>query len=174
MKYIIGLICDLCGGTTLINLALCLTRGRGRAHQKLMRLSLLLALVLLVRFGGGGLLALFGMGWRCDLRNGMNLIWSVLLIQCIWLSLDTFSGLPQCKGRWGVSVILSALGIELILLAGILYYLEFASWHDTVVMQNGNQIVVESNGHGTIGDRRAFLYVNSIVHGREVEYLWMS
>ena len=76
--------------------------------------------------------------------------------------------------RMGVSVILSTLGIELILIAGMLYYLTFASWHDTVAMQNGRQIVVESNGPGTIGERRAFLYVNSIVHGQEVEYLWMS
>ena len=42
------------------------------------------AAVLTVRYGGGFLLALAGLGWRCWVRNLMVLALCVLLFQGIW------------------------------------------------------------------------------------------
>lgn len=174
MKYIIVLICGLCGGITLINLARCLACGKVRAHQKLMRVALVLALVLLVRFGGGGLLALFGMGWRSQPRNILNAIWVVLLLAAVWNGVEAYWELPREKRRhktW--SALCFFVTFFSIIFSAVFYSMRY-QWHDWTAVQNGRLVVVESDETGSIGRRFAYLYVSPIVHGREVEYLWMS
>ena len=56
------------------------------------------AAVLTVRYGGGFLLALAGLGWRCWVRNLMVLALCVLLFQGIWYGLQVLGELEPAGG----------------------------------------------------------------------------
>lgn len=56
------------------------------------------AAVLTVRYGGGFLLALAGLGWRCWVRNLMVLALCVLLFQGIWYGLQALGERPRVRG----------------------------------------------------------------------------
>lgn len=56
------------------------------------------AAVLTVRYGGGFLLALAGLGWRCWVRNLMVLALCVLLFQGIWCGLQVLGERPRSGG----------------------------------------------------------------------------
>lgn len=54
--------------------------------------------VLTVRYGGGFLLALAGLGWRCWVRNLMVLALCVLLFQGIWYGSMPWGSAPGSGG----------------------------------------------------------------------------
>ena len=72
------------------------------------------AAVLTVRYGGGFLLALAGLGWRCWVRNLMVLALCVLLFQGIWYGLQVLGERPQVRGRWPEIVLGLAGGAALL------------------------------------------------------------
>ena len=75
------------------------------------------AAVLTVRYGGGFLLALAGLGWRCWVRNLMVLVLCVLLFQGIWYGLQVLGERPRVRGRWPEIVLGLAGGAALLTLA---------------------------------------------------------
>ena len=75
------------------------------------------AAVLTVRYGGGFLLALAGLGWRCWVRNLMVLALCVLLFQGIWYGLQVLGERPRVRGRWPEIVLGLAGGAALVGLA---------------------------------------------------------
>ena len=79
------------------------------------------AAVLTVRYGGGFLLALAGLGWRCWVRNLMVLALCVLLFQGIWYGLQVLGERPRVRGRWPEIVLGLAGGAALVGLALFLH-----------------------------------------------------
>ena len=66
-----------------------------------------------------------------------------------------------------------ALAMFILPCAAFMYY-TLGSWHDSVVTQDGYTIVRASNGHGSMGEVRCFLPINSLVHGMELDYDWST
>lgn len=134
--------------------------------KRLIRVAIPLGIVLLIRFGGAVILALFGLGWRCTPRNIMNIVCMLLLL----ITTALLSTMIGAKYPW-----ISLLGcLSIIALGfGIVMYSQ-VYWHDSIKVQKGVAVVTESNGHGSIGERRCFIHVNDLLHGRELGYDWSA
>ena len=135
------------------------------------------AAVALLRFGGGALLAWFDMGWRCGPRNTMDVILVILLVvamhRCTKVLERLADGHPSRATAYSFGALVLALAMFILPCAAFMYSILF-SWHDRVETKNGYTIVKEGNGHGTMGEVRCFLPVNSLVHGTELEYDWRT
>lgn len=135
------------------------------------------AAVALLRFGGGVVLSWFGMGWRCGPRNIMDVILIVLLVVAMYHCTKVLEQLasvhPSQSVAYHLGAILLMLAMFILPCAAFMYSILF-SWHDRVETKNGYTIVKEGNGHGTMGEVRCFLPVNSLVHGTELEYDWRT
>lgn len=142
--------------------------------------AVLLAATLLLRFGGEWVLSLAGMGWRCMPRNIMNLAWMVLLILAAWRLLrDMPPPSKRSTSRPWVRLCENALvcaAAAAILVTTLLIIPVYSQtyWDEWVLIQDGQSIVIASNGHGTVGERKAFLPINGLIHGKELEYDWLS
>ena len=96
------------------------------------------AAVLTVRYGGGFLLALAGLGWRCWVRNLMVLVLCVLLFQGIWYGLQVLGERPRVRGRWPEIVLGLAGGAALLTLAlFLLLFVFFLRDYDRVQRVGG-------------------------------------
>lgn len=103
--------------------------------------------VLTVRYGGGFLLALAGLGWRCWVRNLMVLALCVLLFQGIWYGLQAPGGAPRVRGRWPEIVLGLAGGAALVGLAlFLLLFVFFLRDYDRVSEWEGQTVVAEYRG----------------------------
>ena len=102
------------------------------------------AAVLTVRYGGGFLLALAGLGWRCWVRNLMVLVLCVLLFQGIWYGLQVLGERPRVRGRWPEIVLGLAGGAALVGLAlFLLLFVFFLRDYDRVSEWEGQAVVAE-------------------------------
>ena len=105
------------------------------------------AAVLTVRYGGGFLLALAGLGWRCWVRNLMVLVLCVLLFQGIWYGLQVLGERPRVRGRWPEIVLGLAGGAALVGLAlFLLLFVFFLRDYDRVSEWEGQAVVAEYRG----------------------------
>lgn len=105
------------------------------------------AAVLTVRYGGGFLLALAGLGWRCWVRNLMVLALCVLLFQGIWYGLQVLGERPRVRGRWPEIVLGLAGGAALVGLAlFLLLFVFFLRDYDRVSEWEGQTVVAEYRG----------------------------
>ena len=113
------------------------------------------AAVLTVRYGGGFLLALAGLGWRCWVRNLMVLVLCVLLFQ----------------GRWPEIVLGLAGGAALLTLAlFLLLFVFFLRDYDRVSEWEGQAVVAEYRGidRGSHQCPRVCRYESWLLRGEEL------
>lgn len=149
-----------------------LVKGRGPEHRQLLRVAVPLLLLLILRFGGTGVLSLLHMGWRCAPRNLMDMLLKVLILLTIWRGLYAYTALPAARKRFEALICLCSAITALFVIGSICFSL-ICPVRDWPSVQDHQQIVVEDDGGGgTIGLRTAYLYVNSLVHGPEIEYKW--
>lgn len=145
--------------------------------KRLLRAAVPLSAVLLVRFGGGAVLALFDMGWRCGPRYAMDAILVILFIVAMYHCTTVLEQLASVHPSKSVAYHLGAIVLMLTMFilpcASFIHYTMF-SWHDWVETKNGYTIVRESNGHGSMGEVRCFLPINGLVHGTALEYDWRT
>lgn len=135
-------------------------RTETAAGRRMVRALAGAAAALTVRYGGGFLLALAGLGWRCWVRNLMVLALCVLLFQGIWYGLQVLGERPGVRGRWPEIVLgmaggaalaglsLTALGVCLYLRApgrGRLAVLA-AALGCVLVLQYGGGALLEGRG----------------------------
>ena len=146
-------------------------------HKRLLQAVIPLSVVALLRFGGGVVLPWFGMGWRCGPRNIMDFILIVLLAVAMHRCTKVLEHLANEHPARAAAYSSSALALTLamfILPCAAFLYSTLGSWHDSVVTQDGYTIVRASNGHGSMGEVRCFLPINSLVHGMELDYDWST
>ena len=146
-------------------------------HKRLLRAAIPPAAVALLRFGGGVVLSWFGMGWRCGPRNIMDVILIVLFVVAMYHCTKVLEQLasvhPSKSVAYHLGAIVLMLAMFILPCAAFLYY-TLGSWHDSVITQDGYTIVRASNGHGSMGEVRCFLPINSLVHGMELDYDWST
>ena len=159
----------------------CTASGCADSTKKVLSLpAVLLGISLLLRFGGEWALSLFGMGWRCTPRNILNLAWMVLLIMAAWRLLRDMP--PPSKRSasrpwvrlWENALVCAAAAAILVTTLLIIPAYSQTYWDEWVLIQDGQSVVISSNGHGSVGERKAFLPINGLIHGRELEYDWRT
>ena len=129
------------------------------------------AAVLTVRYGGGFLLALAGLGWRCWVRNLMVLALCVLLFQGIWYGHQALGERPRVRGRWPEIVLGLAGGAALVGLAlFLLLFVFFLRDYDRVSEWEGQTVVAEYRGidRGSHQCPRVCRYESWLLRGEEL------
>ena len=139
-----------------------------RGKRVLVALALL-ALVLMVKFGGGFLLAQFGLSWRNRVDGPLSLAAAALFG---WLMANLIPWVNDCGlfpnwVKWPF-VILASLGTVWLLMGYLYLFCLFGSFTDRVSDHQGRKVVVEITG---IFQETGYRYVNPFVHGEEV-YVW--
>ena len=142
--------------------------------------AVLLVIVLLFRFGGEWVLSLWGMGWRYTPRNIMNIAWMVLLIVAAWRLLRDMPppskrpvSRPWVRLCENALVCAAAAAILITTLLVIPVYSQIY-WDDWVEVRDGQSVVVAGDGQKRFANRKAFLSINDLVHGHELEYGWKT
>ena len=75
-------------------------------HKRLLQAAIPPAAVALLRFGGGAVLALFGMGWRCGPRYAMDfLLMGLILVTAVRLTRISFD--KEHSPLWMCAALLS-------------------------------------------------------------------
>ena len=111
------------------------------------------AAVLTVRYGGGFLLALAGLGWRC------------------WFGLPALGERPRVRGRWPEIVLGLAGGAALVGLAlFLLLFVFFLRDYDRVSEWEGQAVVAEYRGidRGSHQCPRVCRYESWLLRGEEL------
>lgn len=148
-----------------------------RDTKRLLHTAVLLGGAALLRFGGEGVLSLFGMGWRYTPQYVMDVIIVGLLMVAMYRCMKILERLagerPSGAAVCSFSAVLLILAMAVLPCAAWMYSVT-GSWHDSVVIRDGQSVVIASNGHGSIGERRYFSHINGLVHGTEIEHddLW--
>lgn len=128
------------------------------------------AAVALLRFGGGAVLALFGMGWRCGPRYAMDFIlMGLMLVTAVRLTHISFD--KEHSPLWMCSAIFLAAVMFLAPLVGFFVVHPMFSLTEEVVVQNGQTMVRE---YRVNGGAVSYCYapINGLVHGENLNYDW--
>lgn len=147
-------------------------RTETAAGRRLVRALAGAAAVLAVRYGGGFLLALAGLGWRCWVRNLLGLALCVLLFGVLWYGLQVLGERPGVRGRWPEIVLGMAGGAALAGLAVILLlFVFFLRDYDRVREWEGQTVVAEYRGidRGSHQCPRVCRYESWLLRGEELE-----
>ncbi|MCI8423820.1 MAG: hypothetical protein HFF50_09910 [Lawsonibacter sp.] len=163
---ILGGLAILCGGVLLC--LHCLLFGRGRSRRQLAWLTLALGGVLLVQYGGGAVLARYGLGWRALPELFLTLAGGLLVPAVLAKSSRMIWELPgEEEAAAALGSLCGALAIVAVLGWGALGLL-FGSWTDRVSEWEGQKVVLQDAGIFRITGYR---YVNALVHGEEL-FTW--
>ena len=143
--------------------------------RKMLRLTFfLLGGLILLRFVGGTVLSLFGMGWRCTPRYTMNFLICILGIVCVALCLGAIQ-LPQEKPLFFSTLVCTcsilSMFMSVLLVMLLLLGMSLDKLNEHVYTVGGQTIVYEGTSNGGVV-RRFYLPVNSLIHGEELEYDW--
>ena len=157
-----------CWGVTAFTLCACAWCGRGAARRRLTLLLGLLALVLGVRYGGGAVLARFGLGWRLWPRKGMALCAAALVFAALGQGGKLLPGLPageKTKALAGLCGAVTALTLAGLAALGVL----FSDGERVTLTDSGGSVSV----YDGIFHESVYRYVNPLVHG-ELLYEWQD
>ena len=137
-------------------------------HKRLLQAAIPPAAVALLRFGGGAVLELFGMGWRCGPRYAMDfLLMGLMLVTAVRLTRISFD--KEHSPQWMCAALLLTAVMFLAPLVGFFVVHPLFSLSEEVVVQNGQTMVKEYRINGGA----VFYYyapVNGLVHGAEIEH----
>lgn len=147
-------------------------RTETAAGRRLVRALAGAAAVLAVRYGGGFLLALAGLGWRCWVRNLMGLALCVLLFGVLWYGLQVLGERPGVRGRWP-EIVLGLIGGAALagLAVFLLLFVFFLREYDRVREWEGQTVVAEYRGidRGSHQCPRVCRYESWLLRGEELE-----
>ena len=115
-------------------------------------------------------MSLWGMGWRCTPRNIMDIAWMILLIPAAFCLVKASGPLVKSPAFYNWVLLCGYAAICAAVLAIMVW--SQTCWQDSVVVQDGRSVVIVSDGHGSFGNRKAFLPMNDLVHGQDLEYDW--
>ena len=153
------------GAVTAFNLAICLWKGEGREHKRLVHTAAALAAVLAARFGGQWLLSRLGLG-LCSLPLGiLEAIIGILVLMTVWRLLPVYSA--RTRGwKETVGVLCGAatlLAAALLLFVGLTIYQR----RERVVEYQGQQVLLMTR-HEDRGWPESYRHINVLLHGQPV------
>lgn len=128
------------------------------------------AAVALLRFGGGALLALFDMGWRCGPRYTMDfLLMGLMLVTAVRLTRISFD--KEHSPLWMCAALLLTAVMFLAPLVGFFAVHPMLRLTEEVVVRNGQTMVRE---YRINGGAVSYCYapINNLVHGENLNYDW--
>lgn len=158
---------------SIISVILCLIRGKGASHKKLVFFVSLLVIVAIICFGGQAALTLFGMGWRCTPFNIMLMLCAIFFIATLWCGVRELIVLKDANPIMVGCGLISMLLVIAITLISAFFYFQLSSWHDGLTTYNDQTIVYANDQHGGSCSWRYYNHINSLVHGAEITiYGW--
>lgn len=149
-------------------LCVCLLRGDSEARKRLLWPLVLMAVLMLLRYGGEGILRGQNLGWRAPVKAVLGVLIAgtalVLLARIMKYTCALFSG--QIWMELGSAICVTVSGGVLVL--WIFLLILFGNWSDRVAEHEGVKVVVEYSG---IFHETGYRYVNPLIRGEKV-YEW--
>lgn len=148
------------GAVTVFNLAICLWKGEGREHRRLVHTVAALAAVLAARFDGQWMLSQMGLG-LCSLPLGiLETIIGVLVLMTGWRLLPVYSA--RTRG-WKEAVGVLCGAATLLLFMGLTIYQRT----ERVVEYQGQQVLLMTR-HEDRNWPESYRHINVLLHGQPV------
>lgn len=139
-------------------------------HKRLLQAAIPPAAVALLRFGGGAVLELFGMGWRCGPRYAMDfLLMGLMLVTAVRLTRISFD--KEHSPLWMCAALLLTAVMFLAPLVGFFVVHPLFSLSEEVVIRNGQTMVREYRINGGAASN-CYAPVNNLVHGENLNFDW--